>query len=78
MSEWKELEMYNLPFNILKDGYEFEHYMEGNWQISPLRAYEILTNMAGFNAKYHYRKPEPKQPSHYEIWNNVWKMSAIV
>ena len=76
MNEWKDLEKDNLPHDILTKDYTFQHYGEGKWQISPLRVFEILTNMAVHNAKYQYCKP--KQPRHEEIWNNAWKISDNV
>lgn len=67
--EWKELEVDNLPADILTGGYEFEYLDNLNeWTESGYTdASIVITRIYKRTDKYHYRKPEPKQPSHEEI-----------
>lgn len=59
MSEWKELDISNLPPDILVGDYEFEYVGKySSWHES---------------AVYRYRKPEPLPPTHEEIMTKWWK-----
>ncbi len=75
MEEWKELEKDSLPPDILTGGYEFSDYDTPTHQHIPtsLVVLDILNNILLCRFRYYYRKPEPKQPSHSEIWNKCWK-----
>lgn len=71
--EWKELEVDNLPADILTGGYEFEYLDNLNeWTESGYTdASIVITRIYKRTDKYHYRKPEPKQPSHEELQKRI-------
>ena len=63
--EWKELEIDNLPPDILTGDYEFELKANGVYS-SVLKNYRTEIVVLGFlkdGSQYRYRKPEPKQPT---------------
>jgi hypothetical protein len=77
-NEWKELEINNLPPDILTGDYDWEVMdYNGNWKMSKERRdrniYSFLEWCSDCNLKYRYRKPEPKQPTHEEIIIKFWK-----
>lgn len=73
MNEWKELQINNLPPDILTGKYEF--------CLKDIANIGCLSNGAIFDLlkaiingdEYQYRKPEPKQPTHEEIMTKWWK-----
>lgn len=66
MNKWKNLEIDNLPPDILTGGYEFSN--AGNDRIVGTNIIEILEySLRGTSFTYDYRKPEPKQPTHEQI-----------
>ena len=77
MNEWKELEIDNLPNDILTGGYELEWLdnfgdSTGKWYASDFgdRNYMWKIIHALIDGReYRYRKPDPKAPSHEEIKN---------
>ena len=82
MSEWKTLQVDNLPPDILTGDYEFQRLEQHGavteletgmeWLYYDADAYSVIyicdTN------KFRYRKPEPKAPSHEEIMTKWWKI----
>ena len=80
MNEWKNLEINNLPPDILTGDYEWEVKNEFNttsyWGESHINRLDILTYMSRNKSKYRYRKPEPKQPTHEEIMTKWWKLNG--
>ena len=76
---WKELEIDNLPPDILTGGYEFGFQLDNTEkdQIT-LSQYPdpivIITRIYKRSDIYYYRKPEPKAPTHEEIMEpKYWK-----
>jgi len=78
MDDWKELQIDNLPHDILTGDYEFEwsdRNQKDKWYRS---TYNIKNTRYGLmqhlilGYKYRYRKPEPKAPSHEEIMTKWW------
>ena len=69
MKEWKELEIDNLPPDILTGDYEFLYKLDHlDWDKSDVGRLTMLNNLMNpYGLKYRYRKPEPKQPTHEEI-----------
>ncbi len=83
MEDWKELDINNLPSDILvKDRYEVEHY-EPDYVGSNSEGFctydidEDVEFIFGFLMKgdigFRYRKRQPKAPSHEEIITKWWK-----
>jgi hypothetical protein len=76
-NEWKELEINNLPPDILTGDYEWEVLNDGKWCASKERRdrniYSFLEWCSNCNLLYRYRKPEPKQPTHEEIISKWWR-----
>lgn len=65
-NEWKELDINNLPPDILVGDYEFE-----GW-----KGYYIVLDIikdAIDGEPTRYRKLEPKAPTHEEIMNKYWE-----
>ena len=80
--EWKELEIDNLPPDILTGNYEFQMWSRDAKCDLPNTYYDyknyssVVNILEKLNMGYYsfrYRKPEPKQPSHKEIWNRAWR-----
>ena len=71
--EWKELQIDNLPPDILTGDYEFELDNCGEWAHSVLTRKAIISNLIDNYFTYRYRKPEPKAPTHEEIMTKWWK-----
>ena len=78
--EWKELEIANLPPDILTGDYEWQISQGYGWEGARaednphfrIKALEDLQGgksieLEGELVEYRYRKPEPKAPSHEEI-----------
>ena len=65
-NEWKELEIGNLPPDILVGDYEFEYVAEGC---------PIIRIIDGLMERetYRYRKRQPKAPSHEERMTLLWE-----
>lgn len=85
MNEWKELEIDNLPSDMVTGNYEWEMVEYSNtsklWEhtkIIGLNICDILENKLNDNREYRYRKPEPKAPSHEEIMTKWWKYFDII
>jgi hypothetical protein len=78
--EWKELEIDNLPPDILTGGYEIGDYdtPENVYRTSRLHPVDCLNNIitSKESYRYYYRKPEPKPPTHEEICTKWWKVEA--
>ena len=81
--EWKELEINNLPSDILTGDYEFEWLYLGErggaFKFNSLnRGSSVLKDFCteASYEKLYYRKPEPKQPTHPEIMTKWWKWSS--
>jgi len=77
MNEWKELQIDNLPPDILTGGYEF--YQIGDetgrrlYFKTRMERMDIIETVIKFGTKYRYRKPEPKAPTHEEITkSDLW------
>ena len=70
--EWKELNISNIPGDFLIGDYEFEYLSNGHWlrnkRIEVEYKEERGVTLYNATAKYRYRKAEPKQPSHEEIY----------
>ena len=76
MNEWKELEIDNLPSDILTGDYEWEYdSLDIGWiLLENAKSIEVLVDRLKHSLdKYRYRKPEPKAPSHEEILQRVKK-----
>lgn len=72
--EWKELEIGNVPHDILTGGYEWQVYdcITRGWiQSRYQNGYDII-EVTRTGSRYRYRKPEPKQPTHEEIMTKWW------
>lgn len=79
--EWKELDISNLPSDILVGDYEFEvaDYNGLPWA-HVIEDSAMLTTIVRFlqeGDKYRYRKRQPKPPSHEEIMTKWWKDNRI-
>lgn len=75
--EWKDLEIGNLPPDILTGDYEWEVRYGEKRYIKSLHdsIIDVLITMTEHNKQYRYRKPEPKRvPTHEEIWTKIWKI----
>lgn len=75
--EWKEVEVGNLPPDILVGDYEFEARKkeDGIWNESVKglkNSYNFMAFMDG-RLKYRCRKRQPKPPSHEEIMTKWWE-----
>jgi hypothetical protein len=71
---WKELEIDNLPPDILTGEYEFEwKFQSGEWEKSERETTRYkLIELLMTTQEYRYRKPEPKAPTHEEIMTKWW------
>ena len=69
MNEWKELQIDNLPPDILTGGYEWQVWRDdlACWYIGDLSFKNIVRGEKYKLFNYRYRKPEPKTPSHEGI-----------
>jgi len=76
MNNWKELEIDNLPPDILTGVYEFQ--LEDMANVGCLKIGKILNLLEAVEDgyKYYYRKPKPKAPSHKEIMSKWWKRDS--
>ena len=72
-NEWKELDIANLPPDILVGDYEFAH-TDKHIPCTSFVAVEILRNGLNGN-KYYYRKRALKAPTHEEIMTKWWKIN---
>ena len=80
MNDWKELDINNLPHDILVGEYEFEYPLGPEWLPCKNQDYQGRIDMLKSkttNIRYH--KVQPKTPSHTEImtkwwlcWDNEW------
>lgn len=72
-NEWKELDIANLPPDILVGDYVFER-VHNKCHSTGMTTLDILHEITVFGYKYRYRKPEqePKAPSHEEIMTKWW------
>ena len=72
--EWKELDINNLPHDILVGDYEFEYIIGPELFPSKNQDYQGRINMLKSKApNIRYRKDQPKTPSHTEIMTKWWK-----
>ena len=74
--DWKELEIDNLPPDILTGDYKVQFLNNNkdwiNYTINGI--YEIIEELeTGVADGIRYRKSEPKQPSHEEIMTLYWR-----
>ncbi len=76
MSEWKELDLDNIPKDILigvaEFGIEYSNSMD-IWVHSRLSTAIIAMGLG----KLLYRKIKPKQPTHEEIMTKWWNLSGL-
>ncbi len=81
MKDWKELELYNLPPDILTGDYEFDRmetklcFPETKYISSDANPIQILQALLNGDCEYNYRKAEPKQPTHTEIMTKWWELA---
>jgi len=79
MNDWKELEIGNLPPDILTGEYEWQMLQNIQW-VTPVKEGEyldvlqILNKLESKHKRYRYRRPEPKQPTHEEILTKWWRV----
>jgi len=81
MSEWKNLEIDNLPPDILTGNYEFEKEYDTAhdlWKKTSAKVIHIINDLYAYETRYRYRKPEPKAPSHEEIMTKWWKFQDYI
>lgn len=71
-NDWKELDINNLPSDILVGDYEFEYdpTETNRWEPVSIRLNAIALLFGEY--KLHYRKRQPKAPSHEEIMAKWW------
>ncbi len=66
MNEWKELQINNLPPDILSRNYELGNYNihTGGYEISKYEPIEVLWDVVKNKHQYYYRKPNipPETP----------------
>ena len=66
MNEWKELQIDNLPSNLLTGKYEFGYYNLYNqtYEISKYEPIEVLWDVVKNKHQYYYREPNipPETP----------------
>lgn len=72
---WKELQIDNLPPDILTGDYEFVVYGD-KWVSSGLDNIIDILTLVNKGKQYRYRKPEPKQPTHDEIMTKWWRWGS--
>jgi len=63
--KWKELQVGNLPPDILTGDYVFEYKLDHlEWDVSDVGRLTILNNLVHpeYHLKYRYRKPESPDP----------------
>ena len=80
MKDWKDLQIDNLPPDILTGDYEFQWKMHsGGWvdcmDETPLMA---IISEAFDNRPTRYRKIEPTPPSHEEIMTLWWEIGGKI
>ena len=75
MNEWKELEIDNLPCDIITGDYDFEYLYERFHDYEPCQPNTGWQAIKTLNSAQvvRYRKPEPKAPNHEEIMTLWWK-----
>ena len=79
MNEWKELNIANLPPDILIGDYVFETKTSGTEWTTSINNGDVITVLGVFlkynneGQRYRYRKPEQKPPSHEEIMTKWWE-----
>lgn len=71
MSEWKELEIDNLPPDILTGKYEFMLIDKMIGYVHNVDKIHIIEGLLK-GEKYHYRKLSPTPPTHEEIMTKWW------
>ena len=82
MNDWKELEIGNLPPDILTGEYEWQMLQNIQW-VTPVKEGEYLDVLQILNKleskyRYRYRRPEePKRPTHKEIMTKWWKIDTF-
>jgi len=74
MSEWKELQIDNLPSDILTGDYEWMFWGVDTWYFTDLNILDLLKEAKKGKFKYHYRKVQHKTPIHEEIMSKYWLM----
>lgn len=70
MNEWKELDIANLPPDILVGDYEFQKLSNQKpyfWEATSLRRIDIMSFLIQDNSQIRYRKRVMKAPTHTEI-----------
>jgi len=74
---WKELQIDNLPPDILTGDYRFGMKDPGDLKVfiysEKVDAYQVIEDLGDGNT-YYYRKPEPKAPTHVEIMTKWWNL----
>lgn len=71
--EWKELQVDNLPPDILTGDYMFEWKWDNNtWHEANCTGYGAVKAVVQKDG-VRYRKPEPKPPTHEEIMTKWWR-----
>jgi hypothetical protein len=76
MSEWKELEIDNLPPDFLTGDYEFEIFSEMQWEKVPVNSLFVPQNIINglYNGySYRYRHKDKPAPTHEEIITKWWR-----
>ena len=73
--EWKKLDPYDLPSDILKPGvYEYKWTDGVNERPVPRGPQLIMDAYTGSPGSMLYRKTQPKPPSHKDIMTLWWKV----
>ena len=76
MNEWTELTKDNRPMHLTTLEYEWQWYKpeDGGWCGCGWCSALIFLNLwkGTVTRKFRSREPEPKQPTHEEIWNKAW------
>lgn len=76
-NEWKELDIANLPPDILVSDYEFVFNNSVGWDYSSETRFGVIKNLMDNAFEYRYRKRAPKAPTHEEIMSKWWLMGDI-
>ena len=78
MNEWKELEKYNLPPDILTRDYEFEYrvFPLDKWRKAINQTVPIVLKYLCKGSSYRYRKPEPEPPTIKELAKEYYENEA--
>ncbi len=78
MKYWTKIEVSNLKPDILTGNYEFEYVCDDvrSWSKYPNNSIagrvNLISNIETHQFCVRYRKPEPKLPSHEEIFSKHW------